>query len=524
MVCHCSVPNGVPQPEIRGLHLSTPSRPATSSHSTTPPHPAKAMTPPQRRQLAVEALAGAETVSRLAGQHEVSRKFVYQQAAKAEEALNDAFSPANRDDQKVLFHLPVTKAWLRQLILALTLICHSSLRGVVELLRDVFDYDISPSTVHNVLRSAVPQARACNEQQELSRVRIGAHDEIFQSGHPVLVGLDADSTYCYLLSLEDHRDADTWGLRLLELQDQGFQPEATVADAGSGLRAGQALAMPEVPCRGDVFHILQTVQSLLTFLENRAYGTIGAVADLQRKKARLRWRGRPTQGIAVKLGHAEREEARAVALADEVAALLKWLREDVLSLGGPDQATRRELFDFIVVELRSREPLCPHRIGPVVRALSNQRDDLLAFAAGLDQDLAVVAAEFQVAVESARAVLNVELLGPDDPSRWPREAVLRSQLGSRYFPLSAAVTEVARRTVRASSLVENLNSRLRNYFFLRRHLGPDYLALLQFFLNHRRFLRSERPERVGRSPAELLDGSPHPHWLEMLGHTRFSRH
>jgi len=82
--------------------------------------------------------------------------------------------------------------------------------------------------------------------------------------------------------------------------------------------------------------------------------------------------------------------------------------------------------------------------------------------------------------------------------------------------------EVDRQTVRASSLVENLNSRLRNYFFLRRYLGPDYLALLQFFPNHRRFLRSERPERVGKSPAELLNGSPHPHWLEMLGYVRFS--
>ena len=117
-----------------------------------------------------------------------------------------------------------------------------------------------------------------------------------------------------------------------------------------------------------------------------------------------------------------------------------------------------------------------------------------------------------------RAVLNVEIVPPDDPSRWPREAAVRSQLGSRYFSLGVAAAEVGRQTVRASSLVENLNSRLRNYFFLRRHLGPDYLALLQFFLNHRRFLRSERPERVGKSPAELLSDSPHPHWLEMLGY------
>jgi hypothetical protein len=104
--------------------------------------------------------------------------------------------------------LPVTKAWLRQLILALTLICHSSLRGVVELFGDVFDCSISVGTVHNVLQAAVAQARLCNEQQDLGDVRIGAHDEIFQSGRPVLVGVDADSTYCYLLSLEDHRDAD----------------------------------------------------------------------------------------------------------------------------------------------------------------------------------------------------------------------------------------------------------------------------------------------------------------------------
>ena len=82
---------------------------------------------------------------------------------------------------------------------------------------------------------------------------------------------------------------------------------------------------------------------------------------------------------------------------------------------------------------------------------------------------------------------------------------------------------MAARVVRASSLVENVNSRLRNYFFLRRQLGPDYLALLQFYLNHRRFERSDRQERVGKSPAELLSGREHSHWLEMLGYQRFRR-
>ena len=67
------------------------------------------------------------------------------------------------------------------------------------------------------------------------------------------------------------------------------------------------------------------------------------------------------------------------------------------------------------------------------------------------------------------------------------------------------------------------SSGLRSYFFLRRQLGKDYLTLLQFFLNHRRDLRSEDPSRVGKSPAELLTGEPHAHWLELLGYARFSR-
>jgi hypothetical protein len=35
--------------------------------------------------------------------------------------------------------------------------------------------------------------------------------------------------------------------------------------------------------------------------------------------------------------------------------------------------------------------------------------------------------------------------------------------------------------------------------------------------------RSERGERVGKSPAELLSGVEHERWLEMLGYQRFRR-
>jgi hypothetical protein len=58
---------------------------------------------------------------------------------------------------------------------------------------------------------------------------------------------------------------------------------------------------------------------------------------------------------------------------------------------------------------------------------------------------------------------------------------------------------------------------MRNYFTLRRHRGGSYLDLLRFFLNQRRYMRSQRAERNAKSPRELMTGQGHPHWLTLLG-------
>ena len=492
---------------------------APAAGAPTPPAcPAKLLGPDQRQQLAVAALAAARPVSQLAADFQVSRQFVYRQADQAERALAEAFAPDLPADGAVLFDLPVTEVWLRRFIVALLLVCHSSYRGVYEVLRDLFPCERSLGYIHAVAHAAMDQARVRNGQQDLSGVGIGAHDEIFQAHQPVLVGVDVASTYCYLLSPEEQRDGVTWGVRLLELQPRGFAPRAIIGDGGSGLRAGQDLALPGVPRRGDVFHVVQQVTLLVTSLENRAYQALTACVKLERQQADSAWKqGRRDRSAGQKLRHARPAADAAVALADDVATLVSWLRCDILALAGPGHAERAALYDFVVAELRARAPQCPHRLNPVCTYLVHQRDAVLAFAEQLDLDLGAVAADFQVPPAVVRAVLHVHEMDVGDHRRWPREAALRQQLGGRFYELSEAVAAVARGTVRASSVVENLNSRLRNYFFLRRHLGPDYLHLLQFFLNHRRFLRSEHPERVDQSPAELLTGQPHDHWLELLG-------
>jgi hypothetical protein len=487
-----------------------------------PTHPvpcvAQQFSPQQRQCLALDVLAG-QPISDLARKYQVSRKFIRRQRQIALDALDNAFVPGLPDDQKVLFYLPVTRAWLEQLSLSLVLTCHSSLRGVHEILRDLFDTHKSVGAVHALVQRAIAKASTLNARQDLNRVLYAALDELFQSGDPILSVVDVYSTYCCLLSLEEHRDADTWGVRLLELQEQGFNPRAAIGDLGTALRAGLKLAQPDVACRADIFHVERDAGQVVRFLENRAYTSISTYDKLRRQ---VQCKPNDTDLIH-KRDAAQREMLRAIALADDVAVLVYWLRQDVLAVAGPCWQQRQALYDFVLAELQARETLCQHRLKPLISVLRRHKEELLAFVQEVDEEIILVANYARVPEEVVREMMAVQEMPQTSPRRWQRDAVLHQQLGERYRELSPLVEVLRQGVVRASSVVENVNSRLRNYLFLRKEVGQGYLELLRFYLNHHRFLRSEHGEREGKSPAELLSGQEHSHWLEMLGYQLFRR-
>lgn len=479
---------------------------------------AHALNAAQRQEIALDAVKKNTPISHIAAQNDVSRKFVYQQKTIALEAISQAFEPQKPDEDKILFYLPVTKEWIHRFVLALILICHSSFRGACEILRDLFRIDMCIGSVHNIVARAAEAAKRENSMEDLSQIKIGAHDEIFQGRTPVLVGCDTRSTYCYLLSSVDSRDAETWGICLLDAGARGLRLDHTIADGGQGLRAGQELAWPGTPCHGDVFHALHDFGKASIYLENRAYGALAFREEVERKmtKAKKRTKGNK---LSKKLGNIRQETEQAIALADDINLLLEWMQHDILRVVGPDLKTREEMFDFVVAELKSREDQAPHRIGPVRRKLENQKKELLQFAGLIDKALAEIAEEHGIDDYYVRSVLLLENPGLTQAQRSQLEEKLRRDLRHRFYGIQEAVRAVVGEVVRASSVVENLNSRLRNYFFLRKQIGSSYLELLRFFLNHRRFVRSEHPDRIGKSPQEIMTGQSHAHWLDLLNPT-----
>lgn len=468
----------------------------------------------QREGIALEAIKGRIPITHLAERHDVSRKFVYQQKAIALGAVNQAFE--SQCKEKVLFLLPVTKGWIQRFVLELILVCHGSFRNACEILKDLFAVDISIGSIYNIVERAVEAAKLVNASEELSLIKVGAHDEIFQGRTPVLVGCDVQSTYCYLLSVAEARDADTWGIALLEATEKGLLPDYTIGDGGQGLRAGQALAWPDIPCHGDVFHALHDLGKAAIYLENRAYGALATKEKVERKMTKAKKRSRGNK-LSREVGHARMASEQAVALSDDVSILLNWLQNDILGIVGPNLSTREELFDFIVAELKAREEQAPHRIGPVRRKLENQKADLLQFSGLIDEGVKAIADEHDIDEYYVRMVFLLHGSGLALSRRLELEERARATLRHRFYGIQVAVEEMIDQVVRASSVIENLNSRLRNYFFLRKQIGPSYLELLRFFLNHRRFMRSEHSDRVGKSPQEIMTGQSHNHWLDLLG-------
>jgi hypothetical protein len=413
-----------------------------------------------RKDLAVQALARSATISDLSSRHGVSRKFVYQQANKARRALDDAFISAGADDE-VLFEIAVTRRWLRQVIVALALMCRGSYLGVIEFMRDLLGVSISPGTVHTVLNSAAKQAGVINRGQDLSCIRTGLHDEIFQGKMPVLAGVCAESTYCYLLAAADHRDADTWGVHLLDAVRQGLKPDYTIADAGQGLRAGQKAAWGGTPCHGDVFHIIRQCEGLTSTLSRLAKGATSRRKKLEAKFDRAS-QPRPDDTLVSERVLARQTETQTQWLARDIRTLTRWLRGDVLALAGPDLATRQALFDFIADELERLEPEDARRIRPVRVALRNQRDDLLAFAGVLDNKLAGIARTLKISLSHVREACMLHRLPTTSTAYWQGWNRLRAEISGKFHAVFDAVRQAMARTPRSSSLVENLNSRLRN--------------------------------------------------------------
>ena len=479
----------------------------------------KHLSPEQQQSIARQAISTGN-ITHIAQKHQVSRNTVYAQRHRALSALDDEFL-SSEPDEKILFYLPVTKAFLYQMVVGLLMICKASYRDCLLFLRDVFDTKLGLGTIYNIHEAACQTALSLNTSDSLELIKQSTSDEIFHRNKPLLAVIDIHSRYCASLNCEEQRDYDTWAIHLLDLIEKGFQPDVNISDHGAGMTAAFKDILEHTEHRFDHFHLLKAGKDLIRYHRNRKESAITRLVYIMERMDRAKLKGKG-HTLSTKLTLARKDAVLEEELYQHVSTLLSWLQHDILQLAGHPPADREMLFDFVLNELSS---VTKHsgRIQSFVTSLSNQKESLLAACHVLNRQFQRLANHFAISAQDVWDVCYVTRYGIDTVNYHNRADALALRLGAQFEELEDEVLSVIASTPRCSSMAENFNSRLRPYLDPRKQITQKSLELIRFYLNHQVFLRSQHDYIQGKSPAEVLTGQPHPNWLEMLGFKRFKR-
>lgn len=311
---------------------------------------------------------------------------------------------------------------------------------------------------------------------------------------------------------------------------QGLHPNVVVKDAGSGLASGVTDAWSQAEQRDDQFHAVYLAGGEAAHLERRAYGAITAFYESERRLARGSKAQRDTLLAARECARKYMDERiecydRLEALRRQMTTLL------TLTERGSGHLRNAEEVRIGLVRIGTEmERLGGKRIQKVATYLKNRARGLSLYLDALQQKLDATAKDVggpdtvAVVVRSYQASLEVAQGGP----LWDRSA-RRAELQAATTALLEKMAQDPSHTLqaiqvvipllaarhRASSAIENLNSVLRPYLVVQKHVSQGFLDLFRFYWNTR---TREWGRHKGTSAHQLLTGTPVPDWLTLLGY------
>jgi hypothetical protein len=333
-------------------------------------------------------------------------------------------------------------------------------------------------------------------------------DEIFFHGTPVLVAVEPASMALLLCQREGDRGGATW--------EQALRPftalEGVVRDAGTGLSAGLALLDEHRRQQGlaplddglDVFHTEREAQRLLGRLWRGVEKHWAAAEEADQRVARARQQGRDARGVAAVARGAWRKATHAFSWYEHWEGL--WRRaKAALALFRPDGRLNDRA--WAEAELAA---VCAQLRAPYWKKLVNYLRDrrTLAFLERLHRQLAVAAPEEELRAalvglwrleHRCHATTAAEAAGL--AVRRLVQRVVCARATADWEGAYGRVAEVLRGVVRASSVVECVNSVLRMHQGRHRNLTQGLLDLKRLYWNSRAFRGGRRKEK---SPYEHL--------------------
>lgn len=448
-----------------------------------------------------------EAASKIAEELSMSREYVYQQKEKVQEYTDQL----DNAEPKALT-IKIDKRNTERTILSLSLDCHASIGGIQRFFERIYHKQISVGYISGVLQEAAVRAQAFDEGIDLSGINQGANDEIFQCGTPILVGIDPESTYTYLLEEASDRTAETWAIYLSDRKEHGLELSTSINDGGKGLMAGIPQVYPDVEMQADTFHVIYGMGKEISRVERNVYklinGEYALKANLESKK--------PRKKNEEKLTELRPKTAEKIKIYDKLYILFSWIKE-MLSFSGYNLEDSVSLLTWILQEMEAiavNEPGIGKEVSKVLKMLPN----LLIFIKRLEGSMETCARETGIPAQAFQLMYRQRSYSASSEQSNEIQCQLVYMLRERYTEANDHFQKMLTTTKKASSLVENLNGRIRVYMEVKRVVPTRFFTLMKVYFNTRRYSRSRCRERIGKSPLEILTGISQPEFLEALGY------
>ena len=397
-----------------------------------------------------------------------------------------------------------------KMIISLALDGTASEEGIQRILENNFQKHVSIGKISNILNQAARRAAEFDESVDLSGIRQGANDEIFQCGNPVLTGVDADTGYVYLLQPAAARTADTWENAMKSCKSRNLELDVSISDFGTGLLGGIPKAFPNACIQPDLFHFLMEIGKEISSQERRVYAML---ADYYKCEEALSGK-RVHEKTFQKLLSLEENLSPAIERCDRLLTLYHWLREMTRYQGYcyPDVLS---LCYWILDQMEDTSGITD-KLRKVLAKTRRNLPDVLIYLERAEKVLREYAMKKGYPEETFVLMYRMQGYHPGSQEYRSADRRLRHILKKKYADAYLEIEGILKGVKRASSLVENVNGRLRRYMNLKRMIPEKFLTLLKVYFNTKKYRRSRKAEHVGKSPLELLTGQEHPDFYDIV--------
>jgi hypothetical protein len=456
-------------------------------------------------------------MTQIAQEYHISRTFLYQLNWAARHHLEELFSdPQHRVEPPDFLIEP----WM----LMLRLEGNCSIPSISSIFKH-FDYQ--PSSVGYLSEALQAYGRCLPSTLSMPHQKVVFYlsDEIFALRAPILVTIDAQSTAILKIELASDRSAKTWETHFQELGAHRFHSLGMASDRGVGLKAGYQAACQDGFWVCDQFHEFQDLFNRCHHLERKAYGAIGKEV----KAAETFAKAKSEAHLQKRLEHYEQARQaceQAIERYDQLDGLLGMLRETLyLCSNWGRLRTVEDVRSDLTVILSLMEDINDAKLLKLLKPIRAHMDDILVPFRQVERihtDLLEVMPE-QIVDALVLAWHHDHLFYQ---SRSQKKHYHRRErdywltfseglLDDRFNELKALVFEKLDSIVKASSLVEMVNSLIRPYLNSSKgQMTQETLNLIMFYHNHRRY---KSGKRQGKAPIELLTGEAlQGDWVDLL--------